>query len=170
MKISLALRKFHSWVSILIALPLIIVLISGLLLQFKKQVAWVQPKTQNGQIGAPTLSFPGILKAVKNAPQGEVRGWSDIDSLEVRPGKGIIKVRTKSHWEIQIDQVSGEVKQVAYRRSDLIESIHDGSYFHSMAKLGLFFPAALGLLLLWGTGLYLFILPMWVRRRRLKAP
>ena len=56
---------------------------------------------------------------------------------------------------------------MAYRRSDLIESLHDGSFFGGdFAKLGVFLPTALVLCVLWGTGIYLFFLPYMVRRRR----
>ena len=56
--------------------------------------------------------------------------------------------------------------QASYRRSDLIESIHDGSFFADAAKLWVFLPAALILLGLWISGVYLWLLPHLVRRRR----
>ena len=52
---------------------------------------------------------------------------------------------------------------MAYRRSDLIESLHDGSWFHDRAKLWVFLPTAAVVLMLWGTGIYLFFLPLAVR-------
>lgn len=51
--------------------------------------------------------------------------------------------------------------------SDLIESIHDGSFFGGNAtKLGLFLPAGVGLLLLWMTGLWMIWVPFIAKRRR----
>jgi hypothetical protein len=67
---------------------------------------------------------------------------------------------------VQVDLQTGEVLQVAYRRSDLIESLHDGSWFHDRAKLWVFLPVAVVVLGLWGTGIYLFFLPYAVRRSR----
>jgi uncharacterized iron-regulated membrane protein len=58
------------------------------------------------------------------------------------------------------------VLQTMVRRSDLIESLHDGSWFHDRAKLWIFFPVALALLGLWATGVYLWLLPALTRRRR----
>ena len=84
----------------------------------------------------------------------------------MRPGKGIIKVRGKNNWEIQIDGNTGQVLQVAIRRSDLIESIHDGSFFHESFKLWVFLPSAVILAVMWGTGIYLFLLPYMLRRHR----
>jgi hypothetical protein len=81
----------------------------------------------------------------------------------------MLKVWCMNNWEVQLDSETGDVLQVAYRRSDLIESIHDGSWFHEMAKYWLFLPAGICLLMVWATGLYLFVLPYWVKWRRPKT-
>jgi hypothetical protein len=80
----------------------------------------------------------------------------------------VVKVRAKNRWEIQIDSTGGEVLQVAVRRSDLIESIHDGSFFHESFKLWVFLPSALLLVGVWGTGLYIFLFPYLSRHNRKK--
>jgi hypothetical protein len=98
-------------------------------------------------------------------PKAQVESWDDIDRLDVRPGKGMLKVRCKNRWEVQLDTKTGEVLRAAYRRSDLIESIHDGSFFRDRAKLWLFLPSALVLAILWFTGLYLFVLPYYAKWR-----
>ncbi len=77
-----------------------------------------------------------------------------------------MKVLAKNNWEIQLGSITGEVLQVAYRRSDLIGSFHDGSWFGFWAKLGVFLPVALMLLALWLTGLVLFFQLYWVKWRR----
>jgi uncharacterized iron-regulated membrane protein len=151
-----------------IALPFIVVLVSGVLLQLKKQVDWIQPPTQRGSQNAPSISFTKVLETAMTVPQAEIHGWEDIDRLDVRPERGVLKVRAKNRWEIQIDAHSGEVLQVAYRRSDLLETIHDGSFFLADAKLWIFLPVALVLIGLWGTGLYLFAVPHLVKRERRK--
>ena len=159
-------RKLHRWGAILVVLPLIVVIVTGILLQFKKQSGWIQPPTQKGTSGELAVSFDRILEVARTVPEAEVATWDDIDRLDVRPGKGVVKVRCKNRREIQIDTATGEVLQVSVRRSDLIESIHDGSFFYEGAKLWIFFPAALVLTGLWGTGLYLFIRPYVAKRRK----
>ena len=78
----------------------------------------------------------------------------------------LAKVWLHSGWEVQVDLGSGEVLQTAYRRSDLIESIHDGSFFAGdLTKLGLFLPAGVVLLLLWLSGLWMFWQPLAAKRR-----
>lgn len=161
-------RITHRWGALIIAIPLGIVIVTGIILQLKKEFSWIQPPTAKGTGNVPSLSFDQILEVAKTVPDAGIEGWKDIDRLDVRPDKGSVKVRVKNRWEIQLDADSGEILQVAYRRSDLIESIHDGRFFHEKAKLWLFLPAGLILALLWATGMYLFLLPYLVKRRRRK--
>ena len=159
-------RKLHRWGAIALALPLIVIVMTGVLLQFKKLSDWIQPATLNGLSRELTIGFDRILEIARTVPEAEVETWEDIDRLDVRPSRGMVKVRCKNRIEIQIDTNTGEVLQVAVRRSDLIEGIHDGTFLFEGAKLWIFLPAALILTGLWGTGLYLFIRPYIARRGR----
>ena len=164
-------RKTHRWGAVLVALPFLLVLISGLLLQVTKQVPWVQPPTKKGEGKKPTVSMAEILDAVvRDAPQAGVESWDDIDRLDIRPKDGVVKVQCKNRYEVQVDFQTGAVVQVEYRRSDLIESLHDGSWFGDAAKLYVFLPVAIVVLVLWFTGVYLFVLPYWVKWRRKPPP
>ena len=107
----------------------------------------------------PIISFDDILNAAKTADEANIKSWDDIDRLDVRIEKGIVKVRGKNSWEVQIDTKTKKVLQVAYRRSDLIEQLHDGSWFNDKVKLYIFLPSGIILFILWSTGLYMFILP-----------
>jgi uncharacterized iron-regulated membrane protein len=166
MNVSKINRKTHYWLSVICAVPLLVVIITGLLLQVKKQVTWVQPPTQTGEKGLSPLSLAQIYEKTAAVPETAIAEWSDIDRIDYRPSKGVIKVVAKNRWEIQLDHVSGAVLQKAYRRSDWIESLHDGSFFGEGVKLGVFFPSGLALLLLWLTGMYLFLQPYLRRWRR----
>lgn len=166
MKFNLLNRKVHYWLSIGAAVPILIVIATGILLQVKKQFTWVQPAEQRGKSKTASLSLPQILEISKTVPEAEIKSWDDINRLDVRPSRGMLKVSAKNHWEIQIDTETGAILQTAYRRSDIIESIHDGSFFHDYVKLWIFLPSGIILLILWLTGMYLFILPIWVKRKR----
>ncbi|MFT4537992.1 MAG: putative iron-regulated membrane protein [Planctomycetota bacterium] len=159
-------RKLHRIGAIVAALPLIVVIATGLLLQLKKDWTWVQPPTAHGTASVPSVSFDRILESASSVPQAQIGSWDDVDRLDVRPGKGVIKVRANNRWEVQLDGSTAEVLQVAYRRSDLIEGLHDGSWFHDNAKLWLFLPAGIVLLVLWFTGIYLWLLPYRIKRNR----
>lgn len=159
-------RKLHRWGSIAVALPFLVVITTGLLLQLKKQLAWVQPPEQRTASTVPTISMERILEVARSVPQAEVTDWSHIDRLDVRPSKGIVKIAAKNHWELQVDLATGALLQSAYRRSDLIEALHDGSWFHDLAKLWIFLPSAVVVLGLWVTGIYLFLLPFRARANK----
>jgi len=158
-------RKIHYWGAIICALPILIVLISGILLLLKKDFEWIQPSTIATESRESNLNFNDIFSIVKAVEQVNITSWQDIDRLDVRQRKGVIKVRTTNQWEIQLDYATGEILKVANRRSDFIESLHDGTFFHDTAKLGIFLPAALILTLLWITGIYLFLLPYLARKK-----
>ena len=142
-------RKLHRWGAILIAIPLLLVIVSGLLLQVKKHWTWIQPPTTSGSQTIPTIQFDDILAAAKTIPQANIHSWDDIDRLDVRPGKGMVKVRSNNRWEVQVDLANGDVLTANYRRSDFIESLHDGTFFGDAAKLWLFLPNGCILLGLW---------------------
>lgn len=166
-------RKIHRWGAVLVALPFLVVLITGIFLQVKKEFAWIQPPTQTGSISNenPGIAFPRILDIAINDTDAGISSWADVDRLDVRPDDGIVKVRSRTNWELQIDLGTGEILISQKRRSDIIESLHDGSWFHDQAKLGFFLPSAIIVAALWITGLYLFFLPYFARwqNRRILA-
>ena len=129
-------RKVHYWASAVIALPLLVVAVTGSLLQLKKHWTWVQPAEQRGKSKTPVLELSSIMDVLKSRPDLNVQGWEQVNRLDVRPDKGVVKAWLRSDWEVQIDLATGEILQVAYRRSDWIEYIHDGSIFCDGVKLG----------------------------------
>lgn len=166
-------RKLHRWGAIITAVPMMLVIVTGLLLQIKKQSDWIQPPTAKGELAneMPNVEWNQIMESVSAEKYGNARieKWSDIDRLDVRPSKGIVKVRAKSRWEFQVDLETGEVLQHEYRRTDFIESLHDGSVFGDFSKLVIFLGNGLILLGLWMTGMYLWYLPVGARRKKRKS-
>ncbi|HET6566282.1 MAG TPA: PepSY-associated TM helix domain-containing protein [Xanthomonadales bacterium] len=170
MKTNKLIRKIHHWTTVFLALPLLAIICSGLLLQVKKQLEWVQPPEQRGSAMMPQVEMQQVLDNLMATEDLGVSGWQDIDRLDVRPAKGILKAVLNNGHEVQVDLGTGQVLQTAYRRSDLIESIHDGSFFGGdWIKLGLFLPTGIALLLMWFTGLWLFVLPYLPKKRKRKV-
>jgi uncharacterized iron-regulated membrane protein len=159
-------RKLHRWGAIIVALPFLLVLVTGIVLQLKKEIAWIQPPTLRGSSNVPQIGMGAILDAAKTVEAAQIQDWKDIDRIDVQPSRGIAKVQAKNRYEIQIDLANGAVLQTAYRRSDLFETLHDGSWFHEGAKLWIFLPSGIIVLGLWMTGIYLFVLPHQVRWSR----
>ncbi len=166
MTFSFLSRRLHRWGAIAIGLPVLSVILSGILLQVKKQVPWVQPMEQRTPVSTPAVDWGLMLAAARGIPGAGVSSWDDIDRVDIRPGKGILKIITKSRWEAQLALADGAVLQVAYRRSDLIEQLHDGSFYGDATKLWIFLPSGIVLFVLWATGLYLWLLPFLTKRKR----
>jgi hypothetical protein len=169
-RLNVLTRRIHYWITLGIALPVAVIIGSGVLLQVKKQWAWVQPKEIRGTGTVPAIGFDDIMTAVKSAPGVSVSGWDDVKRMDIRADRGLAKVTVTGDHEVQVDLGTGKVLQTAYRRSDLIESIHDGSFLlGDITKLGLFLPTGIALCLMWLTGLWMFWLPFSVRRKRRRA-
>lgn len=171
MKLQTLFRKVHHWGSIIIALPLVIMIGAGSLLMLKKEFEWIQPPSQKGiaRSEVPMASMQSLFDAALTVEKAGFTTWEALERADLKPGKGIIKFVSSSDWEVQVDTHSAEVLQVAERRSDIIEAIHDGSYFAEWVKLWVFLPAGLILFVLWITGLYLFFqteVKKWSNRRR----
>ena len=160
-------RKVHYWAAFIAAVPLLVMIASGLLLQMKKHWSWVQPVEHRGTGEAPAIDLEGILARLKTIPGMKVESWADVNRLDVRPGRGVVKAWLMNGYEVQVDLGTGRVLHTAYRRSDLIETIHDGSFFGGdWIKLGLFLPAGFTMLLLWLGGLWMWWVPFIAKRRR----
>lgn len=159
-------RRLHRWGSVATLLPFALVILTGLVLQLKKQVAWVQPPTARSEAPGLVIGWDGLLDAARGVPEAGISGWDDVDRIDVRPGRGIAKVRSNASWEVQIDTVTGAVLASEYRRSDLIESLHDGSFFGEWVKLGVFLPSGLIVFGLLGTGVVLWWMPHGARLRK----
>lgn len=161
-------RNTHHWGAIIISLPLLIVIVTGILLLLKKEISWIQPSAIKGQGEFPVVSYEKILETSRSVEEAGIKSWADIKKMDYRPSKGLIKVISRTNWEVQIDQSNGQLLSKAFRRSDIIESIHDGSFFHNNAKLAIFLPSALVLLILWITGIYMFFVREKAKRVKKK--
>ena len=169
----------HKWAGIVLALLVALVSVTGFLLLVKKDFAWLQPPTERGGAAETAADFLPIdaifAAAAAHAAATGTDGFaelSDIDRVDFRPGRGIHKIRSKATaggapLEIQVDAVTGEVLAgPGVRRSDLIERIHDGSFFGDWAHGWLMPAVAIGLLLLTFSGLWIWMEPIVKRRSR----
>ncbi len=162
----------HKWTGIVLSVVLLNVAITGFLLLIKKKADWIQPPTQ---VGAPgewqdLAPLSEVLQTVFAQGHEDFRTIDDVDRIDFRPGKRVHKVRSKHHHsEMQVDAMTGQVLGVATRRSDLLEQIHDGSFFGNWVHDWAMLLVPPGLVFLVASGFYLWLAPILRRRRTGKA-
>jgi uncharacterized iron-regulated membrane protein len=161
-------RTLHRWLSILIALPFLVILLSGLLLASRSFLPWMDPGVVKPEARQLAATFPQILSSVKSAPEAGMQSWEDVSQIDIRPATGLIRVRAKKgHWEVQIDGKTGAVLRVGQRRVSWFTSLHQGALFGPYVRYGIFLPSSFALFFLFVSGLWLFAKPHW---RRLRKP
>ena len=70
---------------------------TGVLLQLKKQSNWIQPSIEKTSPNKPTMLI-SYLEAAKSIPEANIKSWEDINRIDIRPDKGIAKIRSNYHW------------------------------------------------------------------------
>lgn len=165
-----ASRTLHRWVIPFGAVPILISAATGVLLLLKSGIPFIQPPAHRGSEGGPTLAFDRVLEisreVSRTVPEAGIQSWKDVGAVDVRPSLGVIRVRSRSAYEIQIDANSGKVLGHGPRRTGILIALHEGSWFGKPVKDFVFLPATVMLLLLWVTGMVLFLHPYAKARRK----
>ena len=162
--------KTHKWTGIVLSVVFLNIAISGILLLEKKNFAWIQPPTMTGAEGGAKdfIATQELFEIVFSQGNDDFMNIEDIDRVDFRPGKRVFKVRSKHNYaEIQVDAVTGAILSVDSRPSDLLEALHDGSYYAESVHAILMPVTGGGLILLSVSGLYLW-LATWMRKQRQK--
>lgn len=128
-----SVRKIHRATGIALFFLFLFVALSGLLLGWKKNSGgYILPASQQGtstelEEWLPLDTLSGI--AIQSLQGSVGKGYSStLSRIDARPDKGMVKFVFEGHyWEVQLDGATGEVLQVALRRSDFLEQVHDGS-------------------------------------------
>ena len=161
----------HKWTGIVLSAVFLCTAATGFTLLIKKKVDWIQPPTMKGESGTleDFISVPDLFNAVLAQGHADFASPEDVDRVDFRPGKRVFKVQSiRNHTEMQVCAVTGNVLHIDTRRSDLLENIHDGSFFGEWAHTWLMPVTCLGLAFLSLSGLWLWIEPT-VRKRRRKS-
>ncbi len=165
--------ELHKWIGIALSVVFINVSVTGLLLLEKKHYDWIQPPTQRGQEGKPAdfVTIQAALDTVLDCNHPDFADLNTVDRIDVRPGKRVYKVLSKTnHAEIQIDAMTGKVLSMSKRKSDMLEQLHDGSFFgdwmHDMAMP----TVAIANIALTLTGLYLWLGPKFRKKKSIAKP
>ncbi len=166
-------RVYHKYLGIFLGILLLVSALTGLLLGWKKDAAWIQPPTQKGA-SAELVDWMPLDQLAELAREGlyaeyPAQAGNEIDRLDVRPSKGIAKVLfTDGYWEVQIDGTNGAILSIDKRYSDFIEHLHDGSIISDTFKLISMNALGLGLTVMIITGIWLWYGPKRIRARKQK--
>ncbi|MEQ8424796.1 MAG: PepSY-associated TM helix domain-containing protein [Cyclobacteriaceae bacterium] len=169
-KIVGSLRKFRTWhrfIGTSVGLFMLVTASTGILLGWKKDVDLLQPPEQKGtsSVLSEWVSINTIVGSASLAIDSVVGRSIEVDKLDVRPSKGIIKVLFKEgYWEVQMDGATGKALSVKQRHSDWIEHIHDGSILGDLFKLTYTNLLGWSLLILAISGFWLWYGPRMVRK------
>ncbi len=146
---------------------MILVSVTGLLLAWKKKVDWLQPPSQKGaslQSASQVTSLDKIADSVFAEGIPELKSIDDIDRFELHTGKGIFKVTSKSGYhEVQVNAETAEVLSVSKRNDQMVEDIHDLSFFNDAFRENVLPFVALCLITLGVSGIIMFFTPIYRR-------
>lgn len=124
-------RKVHRYSGVLLFVFFFVMAITGLALGWKKNSGdLIMPPTQQGAETEMVTWLPlDTLSFLATGALLEQRGLlSEIDRVDVRPGKRVMKFLFKQRQlEVQLDPANGQVLSVGRRHADWIEQVHDGS-------------------------------------------
>lgn len=161
----------HKWTGIILGVVFVNLAVTGYFLLQKKEHAWLQPPTQQATAGElkDCISLRQVFDVVLAQNHPDFRTDQDIDRVDFRPSNNVHKVRSKHNYsEIQVCALTGGVLSVETRTSDWIEQLHDGSFFGDWVHVWIMPIAAIALLFLVGSGIYIWLAPIMSRRRRNK--
>ena len=120
-KLSDSLRRFrtyHRYAGLVLGLFVLFTGVTGMLLGWKKNVAWLQPPSGAGVTTdlRQWLPIVRIAEVATHALDSTLRQpmGNAIERIEARPEKGIAKVLfQRGYWEVQVDGSTGAVVSVA---------------------------------------------------------
>lgn len=164
-------RSLHRWIGVLAGLALLLIAGTGFLLATKKTTDWIRPLERKGtpvETLAVVVSVHDAAEAAFALGLPELATTKDIDRIDYRPKSNVFKVVSKTGYkEVQVDGATGKVLNVAQRNDQLIEQLHDFSWFHDLAHMYGLPVVALGLFFLGASGIGIFFVPV-IRRRKFK--
>jgi uncharacterized iron-regulated membrane protein len=158
----------HRWLGVTAGVVVALSAVTGLLLLFKKDSAWLQPPMVHGEPGPSTSLQPlaAVYGAVLALQLPQFRSEADIARIDFRPDAFVHKVVSRhGDVEVQVCATTLRTSGPGVRRSDWLERLHDGSWAGGFVH-GVVMPAvALVVLFLAASGYVMWLWPKWARAR-----
>ena len=172
MRVFRTIWSLHRWLGLAAGIILMMISVTGFLLLIKKDYGWIQPPTMACAEGgvADLQPLPKVYEAVFALDLPEFRTEDDIARIDFRPKKRLHKVLSKhANMEVQVCAITLKTSTPRSRRSDWIESLHDGSFFGDFAHDRVMPLIACLLMFLSGSGYVMWAVPKWKKWRRRRA-
>ncbi len=150
----------HLWVGVLATALVIVVSITGILLNHKNRLGLMPDPPDAEQAGLEgALPLSDLVGFAETAAGAQVAA-AGVDRMDVRPDKGLMKVRFADRvvTEVTVAIHTGEVLSVGERNDVFFEKLHSGEIFGDNWIL-LSDALAIGLLLLLVTGTWMWLYP-----------
>ena len=154
------MTRIHLWTGVTATVLVLVVAVTGIMLNHK-QLFGFQPDppdaAERGLAGA--MSMLALVSAAETAA-GERAAAAGVDRLDVRPGKGLMKVRFDDRMttEVTLAIHTGAVLSIGSRDDVFLDKLHSGEIFGDHWVL-LSDALAVGLLMLLLTGFWLWLYP-----------
>lgn len=150
----------HLWLGVTISFLVLIISVTGVMLNHKRLLGFI-PETDavRPQAFASALPLPELAQHAAAAVAPEVAA-AGIDRMDVRPQKGLIKIRFKDSdvSEVTLALDDGTVLLLGQRNDSFLEQVHSGDAFHKHGYL-LSDVAAIALLGLMLSGFWVWLYP-----------
>lgn len=150
----------HLWLGVASTGILVVVSVTGVLLNHKRALGLMpEAATEFPQALADALPLQRLVDAAETAAGPEISA-AGVDRLDVRPDKGLIKVRFSDApvTEVTLDLATGEILSVGQRNDVFLEKLHSGEIFGDLWVL-LSDTGAIFLLLALVSGYWLWLYP-----------
>ena len=145
------MRRLHRKLSLYIFLPLGVIVVSGVFLQFRNQFEWIQPELIVGEKSSEQMLHPQEIMKKLELKENQ------IDQMIYKPSKNNIALRLKSGEEIQVHPVTGTILKRAIRRTNLLIDIHQGSIIGPLGQYGIYIITGFGMIILYISGINLLL-------------
>jgi uncharacterized iron-regulated membrane protein len=164
-------RSLHRWIGFIACLFLATISVTGFFLAMKGRFGFMRPPVQEAAaLGRPEDILPvaEVLRIAFAAGHPELSEVGEVDRVDYRPGDNVFKVVSKDGYrEVQVDGTEGKIVSDAFRNDQLMEDIHDMSFFADAAHGYLLPVVAVCLCFLSITGIIIFLTPV-IRRWKFK--
>jgi uncharacterized iron-regulated membrane protein len=163
------LRSAHKIAGLVGSLFLVLIAMTGFVLALKAKSESIRPSTRRGtEVSSPAeIVHPSVAyEAAFAVGLPELRSPDDVDRFELHAGRNVYKVLSNDGYhEVQVDAGTGKVLAVGRRNDQMMEDIHDMSFFHPALRETLLPVVGAILFLLGVSGVVMYFVPV-VRRAR----